>query len=344
MKRIGRREFHVQAAAALAGSSLWLGQQARGDESQEELGRPNTGPRVRPNLLYALSTGSWMREAKPGQPLPLLRILDETAAAGFNGVRLTHYPMILEQNGLTLEQFGDELDQRGLKFCTIGFGGRYYDRNQQEEIMERAREVFRIHQHFGATTAVIYPPPPPEDGDEDEAFILMGNFLNSMCRMAKEHYGVRVGMRNYLYTMISDKGQIDRFMNTTDPRFVYFAWDTGHLHVGLNATSVVELFRATRGRIVQVAYNDATRRPGREDYIAPNGEEFGGTTGLGRYYNSFHELGRGYVDFPTLHEILEGEEYRGWITVSLETIRRSCAHSADIAMSYIRSKLDPIYE
>ena len=345
MKRIGRREFNCKALATLAGASLWTGA-ARGQDDESVSDAPVIpGPRIRPNLLYGLSTGSWQREIQRGEPLPLLRILDETAAAGYNGVRLTHYPGILESNNLSLEQLSDELDKRSLKFATIAFGGLYYDRARHKELMDRAREVLRIHQHFGAKTMVLFPPPPPpSDMDEDEAYIIMGNFLNSMGRMAKEHYGVRVGMHNYLYTMISDRDQIYKFLNTTDPRFVFCAWNTAHLHLGATTTSVVEIFRSTYGRIVSVDFCDATRRPEQIDYRAPNGEIYAADTGTGRYYNSMLELGRGVIPFPTLMDILRQDEFSGWIYNSLDTIRVSCVNSAQVSMSYVRNYLDPIYE
>lgn len=345
MKRFGRREFNKHAAATLAGGSLFSSlARAQEDESASTESQA-PGPRVRPNVLYGLSTASWQQEVPRGSPLPLLRILDETAATGYNGVRLTHYPGILEQNDLSLEQLGDELDQRGLKFATIAFGGMYYDRTQHKDLMERAREVLRIHQHFGAKTMIMFPPPvPPDDTDEDEAFIIMGNFLNSLGRMAKEHYGVRVGMHNYLFTMVSSNAQIDKFLNTTDPRFVFCAWNTAHLHIGNRAKSVVEIFRSTFGRIVGVDFCDATRRPERVDYRPPNGEIHAADSGVGRFHNAMLELGRGVIPFPTLMDILKQDEFDGWIFNSLDTIRVSCVNSAQASMGYVRNYLDPIYE
>ena len=152
MARLTRRTFvNLAAAAAVSVRTNTLGRCLHAAEPE----RP--APRVRPNILYALSTGSWGRVAPNGRPLPLLQILDETAAGGFNGVRLTGYPTILEQNGLTIEQYGDEMARRGLKFSTVSFGGEYFNRDKQPEIRERARAALEAHKRFGATAMVFFP-------------------------------------------------------------------------------------------------------------------------------------------------------------------------------------------
>src|SRR5579871_5933870 len=117
MSHLTRRTLLKTAAGACAGAAA-----ARWPLSAAE---PALKPRERPNILYGLSTGSWGRVTPPGKTLPLLKILDETAAAGFNGVRLTGFPTLLEQNNLSVEQYGDELARRGLRFSTVSFGGQY---------------------------------------------------------------------------------------------------------------------------------------------------------------------------------------------------------------------------
>src|SRR4051794_28159105 len=115
MTPITRRTWLRAAATATCLSGPGLRPSLRASQ------RERAAPPVRPNILYALSTGTWGQVTIPGKPLPLLQILDETAEAGFNGVRLTGFPAILEQNGLSLQQYGDELEKRGLKFSTVSF-------------------------------------------------------------------------------------------------------------------------------------------------------------------------------------------------------------------------------
>ena len=152
MAEIDRRQF-LKSAAVTAGAAA-LGQRVAhaGDAASP---RP---PRERANILYGLSTGSWGRVIEPGKPLPLLKILDETAAGGFNGVRLTGFPSLLEANGLTLEQYGEELAKRGLRFSTVSFGGQYFDPQQHADIRARAAAALAAHRKYGANAMVFFPP------------------------------------------------------------------------------------------------------------------------------------------------------------------------------------------
>jgi sugar phosphate isomerase/epimerase len=332
--RIHRRHFLAGAAAAIASRPLL--------SSAAEPAADTDKPRERPHVLYALSTGSWGRVIRPGEPLPLLKILDETAATGFNGVRLTGYPAILGQNHLTTEQYGDELAKRGLRFSTVSFGGQYYDRGQQSDIRARAREALAFHKQFGATAGVFFPPSPVKSAEEAEAFREMFRFVDELGKMAREEYGVRLGLHNHTDTLVENQAQVDRFLEGTNPDHVFCAWDTAHLHVG--GCDVQATFRKSLERIVYTDFKDATRQPVKDDYVSPNGERFAGDSHSGKFFNSMLELGRGEIDFPALMRMLAERKYAGWINHDLDTIRVSTVDSWRVSMDYVKEKLDPIWE
>ena len=333
MTRIDRRGFLAGTAAAVASTSLL----SRAAEPVVEVNKP----RERPHVLYALSTGSWGRVIPPGEPLPLLKILDETATAGFNGVRLTGYPNILAQNNLTAEQYGEALAKRGLRFSTVSFGGQYFDRQQQSDIRTRAREALAFHKQFGATAGVFFPPSPVKPAEEAEAFREMFRFVDEVGKMAVEEYGVRLGLHNHTDTLVENQAQVDRFLEGTNPDFVFCAWDTAHLHVG--GCDVQATFRKSLDRIVYTDFKDATRQPVADDYVSPNGERFAGDSHSGKFFNSMLELGRGEIDFVALMKMLAERKYTGWINHDLDTIRVSTADSWRVSMDYVKEKLDPIW-
>jgi len=299
-------------------------------------------PRERPNLLYGLSTGSWGRVVAPGQPLPLLKILDETAAAGFNGVRLTPFPSILDQNGLTLDQYADELARRGLKFSTVSFGGQYFLADQQPEIRRRAREALVAHQKFGATAMVFFPPGRVEGVSEADSLRGAFKFLNELGKMAVNDYGVRLGLHNHTDSLVENQSQVDRFLEGTDPRYVFCAWDSAHLLLG--GCDVPATYKKSIERLVYTDFKDATLSPPASDYVSPNGERFAGDSHSGRFFNSMLELGRGQIDFKELIQMLAAAKYRGWINHDLDTIRVSTAESWRVSMRYVAETLDPIYQ
>lgn len=337
MSWISRRSFLGRAVLqgmAVAGASLAA-------QSPSALAAP-TKPRQRPNILYGLSTGSWGRVIPPGQPLPLLKILDETAAAGFNGVRLTGFPAILENNNLTLEQYGDELERRGLKFSTVSFGGQYFDSDQHADIRQRARQALDAHRRFGAKAMVFFPPSAVPTIGQDEALGKSFQFLNELGKMAVEEFGVHMGLHNHTDTLIENQQQVDRFLEGTDPRYVFCAWDSAHLLLG--GCDVQATYKKSLGRIVYTDFKDATLKPTPDDYLSPNGERFAGSSPSGRFFNAMLELGRGQIDFLALMRMLEAANYRGWINHDLDTIRVSTADSWRVSMDYVANSLDPIYQ
>ena len=330
-----RRTF-LRAAAALAGSS------AIGSSFATAADSITQPPRERPNILYGLSTGSWGRVFPPGQPLLLLQVLDETAAAGFNGVRITGFPSMLERIGMSIEQYGAELARRGLKFSTVSFGGPYHDRDKQPEIRQAARQALAAHQRFGATAMVFFPPSPVPAEQEAEVFREMFTFVNELGKMAIEGYGVRMGLHNHTDSLVENQRQVDRYLEGTDPRYAFCAWDSAHLLLG--GCDVQATYKKSIDRIVYTDFKDATLKPVDDDYVSPNGERFAGNSHSGKFFNSIFELGRGQIDFPAIMHLLAAQKYRGWINHDLDTIRVSVPESLRVSMDYVKTTLDPIYE
>ena len=336
-EKLNRRQFVTTVAA----TALATRQALSGSRSCDAAALAPSRPHQRPNILYALSTGSWGRVVKPGEPLPLLKILDETAAGGFNGVRLTGYPNILEQNNLSEEQYGAALQERGLLFSTISFGGPYHDPEQHADILKRARRVLALHRRYGATAAIFFPPGTTPPSEEKETLRRCCHFFNQMGKMAVEEYGIKMGLHNHTGSLVENQRQVDQYLDDTDPRYVFCAWDTAHLHLG--GCDVLKTFEKSIDRIVYTDFKDATRSPSAEDYVAPNGEHYAGDSPSGQFFNSIVDMGQGEIDFRPLMQMLKKRGYRGWVNHDLDTIRVSCAESWRIAMDYIREKLDPIY-
>jgi len=151
-----------------------------------------------------------------------------------------------------------------------------------------------------------------------------------------------MGLHNHTDSLIENQAQVDRFLEGTDPRYVFCAWDSAHLLLG--GCDVQATYKKSIDRIVYTDFKDATLHPVSEDYVAPNGERYAGDSHQGRFYNSVFELGRGEIDFVALHRMLAERKYRGWINHDLDTIRVSIPESWRVSMNYITTVLDPIYQ
>ena len=297
----------------------------------------------RPNIRYGLTTGSWGMVTPPGKSLPLLRILDETAETGFDGIRLTGFPSLLKDNNLSIRQLDEELAKRSLSFSTISFGGFYRDKTKQKEILDNLRQVMEVHHYFGATSATFFPSSDVMPGEsEREVYKDTFHFYRTMGKLALEEYGVRMGIHNLPGSLVSTQVQVDRFLQNTDPQYVFCAWDTAHLL--LDGCKVLDVFKNSIDRTVYLDFEDATQSPSAKDFIAPNGRRFQGSSERGKFLNSSMDLGQGDVPYPEIMAILKKANYRGWIVPDLHSVRISATESWRIAMTYIRNHLDPVYQ
>lgn len=336
MTRPTRRTFLKSAAATVAGTSAFGARRGNAAEAN------TAAPRERPNILYALSTGCWGTVTPQGKHLPLLQILDETAAGGFNGVRLTGFPGILERNNMTLDDYGEALAARGLRFSTVSFGGDYRNPDKHAEIREAARFALGAHKRFGANAMVFFPGSPVAEAEEAEVMKKVFQFWRELGKMAVEEYGIRMGLHNHTNSFVENQRQVDRFLEGTDPRYVFCAWDSAHLLLG--GCDVQKTYEKSIDRLVYTDFKDATLKATTEDYVAPNGRRYAGDSDSGRFYNAIFELGRGQIDFVPLMRLLKKQGYKGWINQDIDTIRVSIAESNKVAMNYITETLDPIYQ
>jgi inosose dehydratase len=132
---------------------------------------------------------------------------------------------------------------------------------------------------------------------------------------------------------LQDRQEIDRLMESTDPRHVYMVLDTGHINMA--GIDPVELTRTYVSRIVEFHLKDCKPedRGGHKGTI-PARE---GYTDKGK--RIFYELGKGGVDFPGILAILKKNRWRGWMTVELDSTDTTPRDSAAQSKKYLETVL-----
>ena len=142
--------------------------------------------------------------------------------AGFNGVRLTGFPGLLEQNGLTRRAIWRRAGQPRAAVL---------DRLVWRQLLRLA--AARRHPPAGPRGAGGAPASSAprrwsffrrrrcRQAEEAEALDAMFAFLDELGKMAVEEYGIRMGLHNHTDTLVENQRQVDRFLEGTDPRYVF---------------------------------------------------------------------------------------------------------------------------
>lgn len=287
------------------------------------------------NVKWAVSANLWSHF----KPVAFTDILDVMRDTGFIGIRMTHFPGILQNYHLTTTQLEAELTKRKLHIATISFNGPAYDPEQQTKVLDDARKAMEFLASFGADRLVVFSPPRrPPGTNVDAAFRTMCQTFNRIGELAVEK-GFRAGLHNHLGQMCEKPEEIDRCMQMTDPKLFGFSPDTAHLHLG--GSNVVEMFRKYKSRLVMMDYKDARWTTPPAGFIDSNGNVPAPETA--KFLSSIYDLGDGEIDFPGCHRVLKEISYQGWNCVDLDTARKGPRASYERCGDYILNTLEPIY-
>src|SRR6266542_3765943 len=136
-----------------------------------------------------------------------------------------------------------EVSQRKLHVCTISFGGPSHDPSQTTKIISDARRAMAFLKTFGAKELVVFSPGRLAPGaDIMPAFDAMADCFTRLGELAGE-MGFRVGLHNHLDQLVEKPSEIDLILAKVDPKLLYLAPDTAHLHLaGGNVVATLEKY------------------------------------------------------------------------------------------------------
>jgi len=227
-----------------------------------------------------------------------------------------------------------KVDEIGVQFVTISNSGplemAFEDPSKRAKLIEDHMRLVRCIKRLGCDHLKVNTHGRRPEGTSVEDLKQMAITLNELGKRITAE-GLKFAVHPHMWTQLENRREIDTIAETTDPRFVNFVLDTGHITMaGINA---VELARTYSSRIAEFHLKD----------VAP--ENRGGAK-VRRDRNDvmkdpiFFELGKGGVDFPGLKAVLDKASWRGWLTVELDSSPyRPPKESARISREYIEKTL-----
>ncbi len=278
-----------------------------------------------------------------GPQLPLERVLDEMAQAGYSGTELGPWGYLPTDAG----ELRALLEAKGLEMAAAFVPVDLRSQGRLELELGQVKATASLLAALGASVIVI-----ADGGDAmrydiagrieetrahgltPEQWAYFGKSLNEIAKVCGD-MGLKVAFHSHGGTYVENPDEIARLADVTDPDLVGLCLDTGHIAFG--GGSPVELFRTYRDRIGHVHLKDI-RLGLLNEYVAKGMNYVAAAQG-----DVFVELGAGDVDLPAIVQSLKDAAYAGWIIVEQDRVVRSESENtlaaARASRKYLREQL-----
>ena len=250
--------------------------------------------------------------------------IKEISELGFPGIQLRSN--ILKDYGERPKALRDLLDQNHLEMVALSSGGvSIAPGSENDEIAKHARNAGFVHDVGGHYLQVTDSARPKGRKPEAADFKKLGQVLSEIGKRAVD-LGVPVGYHNHMGSLGEAPDEVDRIMESADPRFVKLELDIAHYQQG--GGEPAHAIRQYRDRLLFLHLKDV-------ESLATSDER-------GRAYR-WVELGRGRVDLPAVFAALKDVKFRGWAVIELDSVpdkSRTPKECALINKKYVEEKLN----
>lgn len=129
----------------------------------------------------------------------------------------------------------------------------------------------------------------------------------------KDRYGMRTVFHHHCAGFVETPGEIDTFLESTNPELIGLCFDTGHYKYG-GGKNPLDVLEKYWDRIWHVHFKDYS--PEVASASAKNNWDYFQSVQNG----VFCELGKGDVDFKAIKNFLVDKNYDGWIVVEQDVL------------------------
>ena len=257
----------------------------------------------------------WTNDDMPdlGKENTFQQTVSEMALAGYLGSEVgSHYPT-------DKEELKKALDLRGLVICNQWFSS-FLLTQPYEEVEKAFRAQCEFLKYVGSrcigaseqSYSIQGKDQPILEGKyvmNDEEWDRLTSGLNKLGKVAKEMDMV-LTFHHHMGTVVQTEEEIDRFMDSVDPEYVFLLFDSGHLsYADIDPAKILKKYVS---RVRHVHLKDL-RRSVVEEARAKKWSFLEGVRA-----GTFTVPGDGDVDFTPIFDILAEADYEGWVVVEAE--------------------------
>lgn len=269
------------------------------------------------------------------------QVLTEIAQAGYEGAPAG------PRGDTAPEEIVKRYAQYGLKPAPGYLGANFWDEDQLEQILERARKMARFARQVGCgelyvaaggfdyvtssgqTRSQLAGHVSPEDALSEAEYEQFAKALSEVGKATLEE-DVKSCFHNHVGSVIETREEIDKLFSMVDNNVVFQGPDIGHLAwAGVDA---VEFCSDYAESIKTMHVKDINPK------VLAEGQEKKWDYGTFSKKGIFAELGEGFVDFPAIFSILKDAGFRSWVVVETDVTQKPTAlESAIISRNYLKS-------
>jgi|GEM_PF-6302997 inosose dehydratase len=240
------------------------------------------------NYKIACHTQMWNDEALP-------KIIEVSAELDFQGIEAKRFS---ENDGRLFENVREALKIHSMQWIALGGGGDFVIAENREDILRENMRIAALSQKFGAAFLVI------ETGRREivntirQDFKVAAETLNELGKRCT-NYDLCACIHPHIGHRIETEEDIDRILNLVDTREVFLCLDVGHLAAA--GYDPVHIFKTYGSCVRHVHFQDAASLVQKHEN-----------------QSNFCALGQGIVDFPRILEVMNEQQYDGWITIDYD--------------------------
>ena len=265
------------------------------------------------------------------------RILRYHFATGYEGIEVAPWdlPEMMALFG-TPHNFAQFAKERGVKISGMFHGANdSHLSSKLNEVFAEGKKAIDLLESFGGRHLNICPANnyfgtgPLSEGEVKNA----AKALTEIGKYAMDH-GIQIGIHNEFFCAIN-KDNHRRFIDLTDPRYVFYCLDTAQ--IAIIGEDMSKFYEDYHERICTFHLKDTAScslpdevRYSKDIEIVDDGTRW------------FWEPGEGVLDFKKLWKLLKKYQFEGWVTVETDGTPDLLASMA-LTSYYVNHELAPIY-
>ena len=258
-----------------------------------------------PDILYGSTSSLW--DARQPIEWGIKRI----AALGLQGIE--PYAKQVEDHRANPMALKEKFDESGVTLIDVSNGAK----GQSINFIDPEETPKTISDHVAFARDFLQPVgcdlwkgnmgARPAGGTSEDQLKRLADTLNEIGRQTIE-MGIRLAPHPHIWGPVEREHEVRAMLDLTDPNYVWFTPDTGHLTLG--GMDAVQLMSDYLPRIAEVHLKD-TYAKYRGNKATPTREQHAEAS-------VYHNMGGGGVDFPAVMKLLRDRHYKGWVVFDMD--------------------------